>query len=375
MPNGARYWRLKYRIAGQEKRLSFGVYPETTLADARERRDAARKLLAGGNDPGSVKRDVELKSALSSANTFELVAREWHANNLQKWTPSYGQDIIHRLESDIFLPLGKRPISDITPIQLLDAVRRIEKRGAHEMAHRTMQYCEQIFRYAVVTERAERNPAADLKGALRPVKHAHYPALEPHELGEFVRALERNDARLFVQTRLAIRFLLLTFVRTGELIGALWDEFDLDRNEWIIPAARMKMGRPHVVPLAHQTVSILDELLTLNSASQHVFPSVAKPRRHMSNNTILKALERLGYKGRMTGHGFRALAMTTIKENLRYSHEVIDRQLAHAPRSRVAAAYDRSQFLDQRRDMMQSWADHIDAIGAPRAERGSFRRV
>jgi integrase len=301
---------------------------------------------------------------LNAANTFEGLAREWHERNIERWTPLYAQDILHRLEMDIFPQIGKRPIAGISPVHVLDALRKIEKRGAHEMSHRAMQYCGQIFRYAVVTGRAERNPASDLKGALKPAKHTHYAALEPKDLPEFLKTLERNDARLYVQTRLAIRLLMLTFVRTGELIKAAWDEFDLEAAEWSIPAERMKMRKPHIVPLSKQAIAIVRELHKLNGNRDWILASAAKPRQHMSNNTILKALERLGYKGRMTGHGFRALAMTTIKEKLKIPHEVVDRQLAHAPRSKVDAAYDRTKFLDERRKMMQKWADYIDAVAA-----------
>lgn len=363
MPTGARYWRLKYRFGGKEKRLACGVYPETSLAEARERRAVARKMLADGIDPSSAKRDRQQLAEMNAANTFEAVAREWHARNLEKWTPLYGQDILHRLETDIFPVIGKRPVAGISALVVLNALKKIENRGAGEMAHRAGQYCGQIFRYAVVTGRAERNPTTDLKGALKPVTHGHFAALEPKDLPEFLHALARNDARLFILTRLAIRLMLLTFVRTGELINATWDEFDLDGAEWAIPAERMKMRKPHIVPLSKQAVAILDQLHTMNGSYEWVFASPSKPRQHMSNNTILKALERLGYKGRMTGHGFRALAMTTIKEKLKYPHEVVDRQLAHAPRSKVDAAYDRTKFLDERHKMMQAWADYIDRIG------------
>lgn len=363
MPTGARYWRLKYRFGGKEKRLACGVYPETSLAEARERRAVARKMLVDGIDPSSAKRDRQQLAEMNAANTFEAVAREWHARNLEKWTPLYGQDILHRLETDIFPVIGKRPVAGISALVVLNALKKIENRGAGEMARRAGQYCGQIFRYAVVTGRAERNPTTDLKGALKPVTHGHFAALEPKDLPEFLHALARNDARLFILTRLAIRLILLTFVRTGELINATWDEFDLDGAEWAIPAERMKMRKPHIVPLSKQAVAILHQLHTMNGSYEWVFASPSKPRQHMSNNTILKALERLGYKGRMTGHGFRALAMTTIKEKLKYPHEVVDRQLAHAPRNKVDAAYDRTKFLDERRKMMQAWADYIDRIG------------
>jgi integrase len=364
MPTGSRYWRLKYRLCGKEKRLACGVYPETSLADARNKRAVARKMLEEGIDPSSAKRDNRQLAEANAANTFEAVAREWHGRNRERWTPLYAQDILHRLEADIFPAIGKRPVADISPLVVLGALRKIENRGAGEMARRAGQYCGQIFRYAVVTGRAERNPTTDLKGALKPVKHGHFAALEPKDLPEFLHSLERNDARLFALTRLAIRLMLLTFVRTGELINATWEEFDLDAAEWAIPAERMKMRKPHIVPLSKQVVAILRQLQTMNGNYRWVFASPTKPRRHMSNNTILKALERLGYKGRMTGHGFRALAMTTIKEKLKYPHEVVDRQLAHAPRNKVDAAYDRTKFLDERRKMMQAWADYIDRVGS-----------
>lgn len=360
MPSGSRYWRLKYRYGGKEKRLACGVYPKTSLAEAREKRAIARKMLDEGVDPSLAKRENRQLAEANAANTFEAVAREWHERNRDRWTPLYAEDILHRLEADIFPALGKRPIADITPLAVLNALRKIENRGAGEMARRAAQYCGQIFRYAVVTARAERNPTADLKGALKPVRHGHFAALEPKDLPEFLQVLERNDARLFILTRHAIRLMLLTFVRTGELINATWDEFNLDEAEWSIPAERMKMRRSYIVPLSKQAIEVLRQLEAMNGSYKWVFASPTKPRRHMSNNTILKALERLGYKGRMTGHGFRALAMTTIKEKLKYPHEIVDRQLAHAPRNKVDAAYDRAKFLDERRRMMQDWANYLD---------------
>ena len=361
-PNGSRYWRLKYRFLGKEKRLACGVYPETSLAEAREKRAVAKKMLADGIDPSSAKQDRRQLAEINAANTFEAVAREWHERNQEKWTSNYRQDILHRLEMDIFPVIGQRPVADISPLVVLNALKKIENRGAGEMARRAGQYCGQIFRYAVVTGRAERNPTADLKGALKPVRHGHFAALEPKDLPEFLHALARNDARLYILTRLAIRLMLLTFVRTGELINATWDEFNVDEAEWSIPAERMKMRKPHIVPLSKQSLAILRELQAMNGKYQWVFASPTKPRRHMSNNTILKALERLGYKGRMTGHGFRSLAMTTIKEKLKYPHEVVDRQLAHAPRNKVDAAYDRTKYLDDRRKMMQAWANYLDDV-------------
>jgi hypothetical protein len=254
MPNGSRYWRLKYRISGKEKRLALGVYPQISLAEARERREAAKKQLSDGVDPGFAKQERKRQTALNAENTFEAVAREWHEHQKARWSPAHAVDILHRLEMDVFPELGNRPIADMAASHVLALLRKIEKRGAHEMARRAVQYCGQIFRYAIVTGRAERNPTADLRGALQPVQHGHYAAIEADELPEFLRTLENNDARLFIQTRLAVRLLMLTFVRTGEMIGAKWGEINLDNNEWIIPPERMKMRRPHIVPLSKQAM-------------------------------------------------------------------------------------------------------------------------
>jgi len=361
-PNGSKLWRLKYSFFGKERRLAIGRYPEISLLEAREKRDAARKLLSDNTDPGVAKAERKNAARLKVATTFELVAREWHANHKDRWLPTHSRCILHRLETDIFPQIGKLPITDIKPIQILSAIRKIEDRGAHVMARRALQYCGQVFRYAVITERAERDATTDLKGALKPFKKGHYAALDADDLPEFLQSFERNDARLYIQTRHAIKLLLLTFVRTSELIHSRWEEFNFDTKEWIIPAERMKMRRPHIVPLARQTIEVLKERKELTGKWEWVFPNVAHPLQHMSNNTVLGALNRLGYKGRMTGHGFRALAMSTIKEKLGWRHEVVDRQLAHAPANKVDAAYDRAKFLDDRRKMMQEWADYLDKI-------------
>jgi integrase len=299
---------------------------------------------------------------MNTDNTFEVIAREWHEMQSAKWIKNTSDYTLRRLENDIFPLLGAYPIKDITAPLLLTALRAIERRGAHEMAHRALQVCGQILRYAIATGRAERNVAADLKGALRPVKHTHFAALDAKELPEFIKTLEQNDARLFLHTRYAIRLLMLTFVRTSELINAKWDEFDFEKKLWVIPPERMKMRKSHIVPLSRQSLAILENIKQSMGYGVNVFPNQVEPRRCMSNNTILKAIERLGYKGQMTGHGFRALAMSTIKEQLGYRHEVVDRQRAHAPRTKVDAAYDRAQFLDERTKMMQEWADYLDSI-------------
>jgi integrase len=361
-PSGGKYWRFKYRFEGKEKRIAFGVYPDVSLSEAREKREEARKQVAAGIDPVSDKKDKRRKAALNAENTFEAIVREWHVLNKDRWNDVYGRNILHRLELDIFPYIGKMPIASIKPLHLLDALRLIEKRGAGEVARRTLQYCSQAFRYAIITERAERNPALDLKGALRPMRHSHFASIETDDIPTFLQVLERNEARLYAQTRHAVQLLMLTFVRTGELIEATWDEFNLANAEWIIPAERMKMRRQHIVPLSKQALAILNEQKKLTGHWPYVFPNQAYPKKHMSNNTILGAIKRLGYKGQMTGHGFRALAMSTIKEKLGYRHEVVDRQLAHAPANKVDAAYDRAKFLPDRRKMMQEWADYLDKV-------------
>lgn len=365
MPNGAKYWRVKYRFLGKEKKLSLGVYPEMSLVEAREKATEGRKQLANGIDPSLAKKEQRRQLALNAVNTFEAVAREWHENQLARWTPKHSTNVLHFLETDIFPFVGDRPIADIEAPELLEALRKIEKRGAVYVAGRVKQICGQVFRYGVATGRGKRDVAADLNGALKTQKTKHFAALDIKEMPEFLRALERNDARLFAQTRRGIRLLMLTFVRTSELINATWDEFDLENGQWEIPASRMKMGNPHIVPLSRQALRLLkeqkDETAHFKN-SKWVFPNHQKPLKPMSNNAILFAIGRLGYKGRMTGHGFRALAMTTIKEKLRYRHEVVDRQLAHAPQSKVDRAYDRAKFLDDRRNMMQQWADLLDAV-------------
>jgi integrase len=361
-PNGGKYWRLKYQFFGKEKRLALGKMPDVTLLEAREKRDQARKLLAQDIDPGTEKKDRRNAVLANLATTFELVAREWHENHKARWSAQHAKDILHRLEMDIFPQIGKLPISDIKAIEVLDALRLIEDRGAHETARRAKQYCGQVFRYAVITERCGRDVTAELQGALKRFRKGHFNAIETNDLPDFLNILNRNPARLYPQTLNAMRFMLLTFVRTGELIEAKLEEFNFDTEEWIIPSERMKMRRSHIVPLSRQAIEILQEQRKLTGKSEWVFPSLAFPKKPMSSNTILKALGRLGYRGRMTGHGFRALATSTIKEKLGYRHEVVDRQLAHAPVDEVEAAYDRAKFLDERRKMMQEWADYLDAV-------------
>ncbi|MCB1782853.1 MAG: tyrosine-type recombinase/integrase [Alphaproteobacteria bacterium] len=365
-PTGSKLWRMKYRVKVgdkfKEKRLSLGIYPTITLAEAREGREKAKKLLAQGIDPSTQKQEEKKEAARDAQNTFKALALEWHENFKDKWTKRHADTVLRRLEMDIFPEIGSMPITEIRPSHIIAALKKVQKRGAYEPAHRLRQYCAQVFRHAIIHEIATANPAAEIGAVLKPVKKSHYACLDIKEIPELLNAIDRNDARLHTDTRLAIRLLMLTFVRTKELIEAKWEEFDLDNAQWVIPAERMKMRNEHVVPLSRQAVDMLKDLKERNERWEWVFPGHHSPRKHMSNNTILKGLARLGFQGRMTGHGFRALAMSTIKEKLNYRHEVIDRQLAHAPQSMVQRAYDRAKFLDERKVMMQDWADYLDNI-------------
>jgi len=355
-PSGSKYWRLKYFFAGKEKLLALGVYPDVTLSDARERRAQARKVLAGGNDPSEAKKEAKRLLTDKHANTFELVAREWHQTRLAKWTPLYAKKTLTRLETHVFTKLGTRPIAEITTHELLSAMRTIEARGP-DLAHRVLQLCGQIFSYAVITQRATINPAGPLRGALKPVVKQNHAYIKPNELQEYLEKLEAYDGSL--QTKLAMKFLLLTFVRTGELRGAAWGEIDLDKGEWRIPAERMKMRDPHIVPLSRQAIAILKELQPVTGQWKYVFPNQHKPAGHMSENTILYALYRMGYHSRATGHGFRSTASTVLNEH-GFPPDVIERQLAHSERNQVRAAYNHAQYLPERRKMMQWWADYLD---------------
>ena len=342
--------------------MALGVYPEVSLADARERRTQARKALAAGNDPAEAKRVAKRLGVEKSQNTFESLAREWHQNRLETWNPEHAAKILKRLERHVFPAVGSRPIADVTTSELLAVLRKIEMHGS-EIAHRMLQISNQIFLFAVVTDRAANNPAASLRGALKPVVKSNHAFIKPQELQEYLRKLDNYDGAL--QTKLALRFLLLTFVRTGELRGAEWSEIDFDKAEWRIPAERMKMKDVHIVPLARQTVALLRQIKELTGQWRYVFPNQRKPSDIMSENTMLYALYRMGYHSRATGHGFRSTASTILNEN-GFARDVIERQLAHSERDKVRAAYNYAQYLPERRKMMQWWADYLDEVAMKR---------
>jgi integrase len=363
-PNGSRWWRLKYRIGGKEKLLSLGTYPDTGLKDARDKRDAARKLLAAGVDPGEQRKAAKAAGEERAANSFEAVAREWHAKQSATWVELHASRIMLRLENDVFPWLGKRPIADVTAKELLTMVNRIVDRGAVESAHRVLQNCGQVLRYAIATGRAERNHAADLRGALPPVKQSHLAAItDPQAIGGLLRAMDAYNGSLV--TKCALRLAPLVFVRPGELRQAEWAEFDLDGAIWRIPGERMKMKAAHLVPLSAQAVAILRELHSLTGVARFLFPGLRTATRPMSENTVNAALRRLGYTGdEMTGHGFRSMAATRLNE-MGWNADAIERQLAHAESNKVRDAYTHAaQYLDERIRMMQAWADYLDGLRA-----------
>ncbi len=358
---GGRYWRLKYRHGGKEKRLALGVYPEVTLAEARKRRDKARDALASGEDPSQLKREAKLTRVMLDATTFEKVARQWWSHWKGPRSQRHADYVIRRLEADVFPALGGRSVASITAPQLLAMAKGIEARGALDIAKRALQTCGQIMRYAVAHGLIERNPAADVRpsDALRPRLKSNYARLDAKEAPELLRKIEAYQGSPY--TRLAMKLMAFTFVRTGELIGARWAEFDLEAAEWRIPAERMKMRTPHIVPLAPQAVEVLQALQTVSGHRALLFPGERDHEKPMSNNTILAALKRMGYAGRMTGHGFRGLASTILHEQ-GYPHHIIELQLAHTERNQVAAAYNHATYLGERRAMMCAWANHLDAL-------------
>ena len=367
-PSGSKYWRLKYHFAGREKLLALGVYPEVSLSDARERRLQARKTLAAGNDPGDVKREAKRLAVLQTENAFETVAREWYEQRKHEWKPSSAKTTLKRLERHIFPKLGKRPITSISAPDILSMLRVIESTGALDTAQRVMQMCGQVFMYAIATGRAERNPVPDLRGALKTPVTKHHAYLKAADLPEFLKKLEAYEGAL--ETKLALRLLLLTYVRTIELRGAEWPEIDFKKAEWRIPAERMKMKELHIVPLSSQAVAVLRELQKHTGNREYIFPNQHNPVSFMSENTMLYALYRMGYHSRTTGHGFRSTASTILNEN-GFMPDVIERQLAHCERNKVRAAYNHAQYLPERRKMMQWWADYIDkaATGNPRRQK------
>jgi integrase len=357
---GGKLWRFRYRFSGKEKLLALGSYPEISLLDARQKRDEARRQLAHGIDPGAV-RKAQKQASIQETETFEVIAREWHSKFTPTWKPRHVEGLITRLQRDVFPYIGARPIKDIKAPELLTVLRRIESRGALETAHRARSICGQIFRYAVATGRAERNPAVDLIGALPPVKTINRAAItDPAKVGKLLRAIEGYQGSFVVQC--ALKIAPLVFVRPGELRHAEWSEIDFENAEWNIAAGKMKMKEPHLVPLSKQAIEILEELKKLTGSGRYVFPGRTS-ERPMSDNAILAALRNMGYaKDEMSGHGFRAMARTLLDEVLQVRPDFIEHQLAHAVRDPNGRAYNRTAHLAERKKMMQTWADYLDGL-------------
>lgn len=361
-PTGSKLWRMDYRIDDKRKTLALGSYPDTSLALARTKRDDARKLSAHGIDPSEQRKQDRQERRTASENTLENIGREWMKIKGKEWTDTYAGKTKACLERHAFPSIGNRPIKDISAPELLAMLRAIEKRGTVDMAHRIQQHCGAIFRYAIATGLAESDPTPSLKGALSTARQQHYAALtEPSEYAQLLRDID--EYRGEVATKSAMQMLALTFQRTKEVRFAEWSQFDFDSALWRIPAEVMKMREAHLVPLSKQVISILRDLHSLTGRGRLVFPSTTNRERPISENTVTYALARMGYKGRMTGHGFRSVASTILNEQ-GYRHDVIERQLAHTERNQVRAAYNRAEYLPERKAMMQQWADYLGKLKA-----------
>jgi integrase len=362
-PNGAKYWRYKYRFAGKEKLLALGVYPEVSLKDARGAHQQARKKLAIGIDPGSARKVEKLTRHLAAAESFEAVAREWYDQTMPQKSESYRVRTGRILEKDLYPVIGNRPIGEIAPAELLAALRRIEARGANDIAHRAKQTAGQVFRFAVATGRAERDPSADLKGALKPKgqKKHHAAITDPQELGSLLVAIDSFEGTPTVKTALTLSPLL--FQRPGEIRAMEWAEINWEESRWELPAEKMKMGQPHIVPLCQQAIAALHEIQPLTGRGKYVFPSARGASRCLSENAVRVALRTLGFDNdTMTPHGFRATARTILDEVLGYRVDWIEHQLAHAVKDANGRAYNRTSHLKDRANMMQGWADYLDNL-------------
>jgi integrase len=360
-PAGNKLWRYNYAFFGKQRTFAIGSYPQTSLKDARQARDNAVEDLKSGIDPVMRRKEDKLLARFRNAQTVESVFREWHTQFEDTWTDKTAKTILRRLEIYIFPHLGNVPIDKVTPQMLLACLQRAEKKS-RDVAERLLKYCYKAFLYAKNTGRKNDDPTQGLIYSLKRYKRGHYPAIDINELPILLEAMESEDRRIHRQTFLGLRLLMLTAVRTNELVKMRWSEIRLEDAQWIIPAERMKMKQDHIVPLSKQSIKIFEELKEMNGHREWVFPSVQHYKRHMSLSTFMRALERMGYKGKMTGHGFRSVFMGVCMEKLNYSHDIPDRQLAHAPKGKNGKAYDRASLLPQRTKLMQDYSDYIDSI-------------
>lgn len=358
-PNGSRYWRLKYRVAGKEKLLAMGVYPDVTLAEARQKRADAKKVLAAGGDPGQEKQEEKQAKEQAVANSFERLAMEWHTHKSTSWSEGYAEHLLMYLKKDIFPFIGQKAITDISQVEMLNVLRKMEQRGVLDKLKKTRQACRQIFTYAIITGRAEHNPVSDLAGALKSPKQQHYPHLLVDQIPDFLRALSEYSGSTI--TRNATRLLMLTGLRTIELRASEWVDIDFDKDIWNIPAERMKMRRPHLVPLSSQVRELLEEIHQLTGRGKYVFPGRNDAGKPMSEASIKQVIKRIGYDGKATGHGFRH-TMSTILHEQGYNTAWIETQLAHVDKNSIRGTYNHAQYLDGRREMLQWYADYMQAM-------------
>ena len=358
--NGSKYWRLKYRYGGKEKVLALGVYPDVSLALARDERQEAKKHLRDFVDPSKVRKQRKQATISKTVNSFEAVAQEWWQKQVGRWSLDHGTKVWRSLESDVLPYLGHRPISEITTDEVLAAVRRVEKRQAFDLAGRILQRCSSVFRYAIQTKRTSNNPTADCAGALETRKRQHRLALKKSELPAFLKELKNYEGHPV--TRLALTLLTITFVRSGELRFATWDEFDLNNKMWRIPAERMKMGTEHLVPLCRQAIAVLADLKQYTGDDKYLFTGERSKLNPISNNTMIYAMYRLGYKSRATPHGFRTSASSILNEE-GFNRDAIERQLSHMERNQVRGAYTQhAEYLKERTTMMDWWGNYIEQL-------------
>ncbi|PHM28061.1 tyrosine-type recombinase/integrase [Xenorhabdus budapestensis] len=356
---GSKYWRLKYRIAGKEKLLAIGTFPLITLAEARRKRDEAKKLIAEGIDPNQDKKQKKLAAQGEISNTFESIAREWYEGRKDRWSVGYREDMMDAFEKDVFPYIGHRPIAEIKPLELLDLLSIMEKRGVTDKLKKVRQRCGEVWTYAIITGRAEYNPAPDLASAFIPHQREHYAHLSVDELPEFLRSIDKYMGSQIVRT--SLRMLILTGVRPGELRKAEWSEINLDKAVWTIPAEKMKMRRTHVVPLSEQVIDLLKQIQPISGSYQYVFPSRTDYRKHISDMAINTMIRRIGYSGRATGHGFRH-TMSTILHDQDFNTAWVEKQLAHVDKNSIRGTYNHAQYLDGRREMLQWYADYMEML-------------
>ncbi|ETT00828.1 tyrosine-type recombinase/integrase [Providencia alcalifaciens] len=371
--NGGKYWRLKYRIDGKEKLLAIGIYPTVTLADARRKRDDAKRLLADGIDPNQQRKEQKQASKIDSVNTFKNIALEWYEGRKDRWSVGYRDDMMDAFEKDVFPYIGNRPIAEIKPMELLEVLSIMEKRGATEKLKKVRQRCGEVWKYAIITGRAEYNPAPDLASAFVPYKREHYAHLSVSELPEFLSSIDKYMGSQIV--RVALRVLILTGVRPGELRKAEWSEINFDTGVWEIPAEKMKMRRPHIVPLSEQVIDLLKQIHPISGSYQYIFPSRTDYRKHISDMALNTMIRRMGYSGRATGHGFRH-TMSTILHEQGYNSAWIETQLAHVDKNSIRGTYNHAQYIDGRREMLQWYADYMGALeNGDNVVHGNFKRA